>query len=306
VAAEARQPLRRTKVDARAVLLLVLLCALWGLQQVAIKQAVTEGLPPYFQAAVRSICAGILVALWILWRDGRAALAGMLRRGGARWPGLLLATMFGLEFLMIYPGLRLTTASRGVLFLYTAPFFTALSAHLFLPAERLQPRQILGLAVAFAGVALAFAQGLMSGGGSVLGDALCGFAAIMWGCTTVLVKANPALRATPAAQLLLYQLVGSVPLLLVAAWIAGDLSHIPAASALAWAALAYQTIVVATISYLVWYWLVTVYPATQISGFTFLTPLFGILAGALLLGEPVSWALFAGLGAIAVGMRLLR
>ena len=67
-----------------------------------------------------------------------------------------------------------------------------------------------------------------------------------------------------------------------------------------------KVVVVAFGTYLTWFWLVTVYPTTQIAGYTFLTPLFGILAGAVLLGEHASVALFGGLVAIAVGMRLLR
>lgn len=297
---------RRGKVDLRAIGLLVFLCALWGMQQVAIKQAVADGLPPFFQAASRSVVAAALVALWIFLREGPRALTGLFAPGSGRWPGLASAICFSIEFLLLYPGLRLTSASRGVLFLYTAPFFTALGAHLFLPGERLRPRQVLGLVVAFGGVAIAFAQGLVSGGGSLLGDAMCAGAALGWGINTVLIKASPRLRATSPAGLLLYQIGGSAPLLLLVAWLAGDLGHLPVASHFAWASLVYQTVVVAFASYLAWFWLVSTYPATQISGFTFLTPLFGIAAGALLLHESLSPDLFAGVAAIAVGMWLLR
>jgi drug/metabolite transporter (DMT)-like permease len=297
---------RRETVDASAIALLVFLCALWGLQQVAIKSAVAGGLPPLLQAGLRSLVAGLLVAGWIVARNGPRALAGLVKPGSGRWPGLVIAISFSIEFLLLYPGLRLTSASRGVLFLYTAPFFTALGAHLFLPGGRLRSKQALGLLVAFAGVAIAFAQGLIHGSGSVLGDVMCAGAALGWGINTVLVKASPGLRATSPAGILLYQIGGSAPILMAAAWIAGDLDSFPDASSLAWASLFYQTVVVAFASYLAWFWLVSTYPATQISAFTFLTPLFGIIAGSLLLGEPISAALFAGLAAIAVGMRLLR
>lgn len=287
-------------------MLLVFLCALWGLQQVAIKQAISEGLPPMLQAAFRSTLAGSILLVWIAWRQGAGSLRAMVDRTSPRWPGLVLALSFSLEFMAVYPGLQRTTASRGVLFLYAAPFFTALIAHFFIPAERLKPRQMLGLVVAFAGVALAFGQGLVSGSGDLLGDALCGFAALCWGFNTALVKANARLRAAPATHVLLYQIGGSAPVLLVAAWAFGDLGHMPVASAMAWGILVFQAVVIAFASYLAWFWLMTIYPATQLAGFTFLTPLFGILAGVLLLGEPLALTLFAGLAAIAVGMRLLR
>lgn len=297
---------RRSTVDTRAIVLVVFLCSLWGLQQVAIKQAVDEGLPPFLQAGLRSLIAVSLVAPWIVVRGGWRALSGLFAKGSGRWPGLLIAICFAIEFLLLYPGLRLTTASRGVLFLYTAPFFTALGAHFFLPGEQLRRRQVAGLCMAFAGVAIAFAQGLVHGGGSLLGDLMCAGAALGWGINTVLVKASPGLRATSPAGLLLYQIGGSTPILLLAAWLGGDLDYMPVATGFAWASLFYQSVIVAFASYLAWFWLVSTYPATQISGFTFLTPLFGIAAGALLLGEPLSLALFAGLAAVAVGMHLIR
>ena len=283
-----------------------MLCVLWGAQLVTVKVAANGGLPAMLQAGVRSLFAAVLVAGWMSWRTGWSSVTALLRAGSGRVPGLLLSVSFAAEFLLIYPGLHLTTASRGVLFLYTAPFFTALAAHFFLPAERLRARQMLGLLVAFSGVAIAFGDGLFGGGGNLLGDAMCAGAAVLWGVNTVLVKASPGLRRTSAAGIVFYQLAGSAPVILIGAAIAGELNGWPDATALAWACLFYQTVIVAFASYLVWFWLITVYPATQLSGFTFLTPLFGILAGGLVLSEPLSWALFAGLGAIAVGMRLLR
>jgi drug/metabolite transporter (DMT)-like permease len=276
------------RIDALAIGMVVLLCVLWGLQQVAIKQAIAGGLPPVLQAALRSALAGLLVAGWIWIRQGPRALMDMVRSGGPRWPGLVLALVFAVEFLVFYPGLRLTTAARGVLFFYTAPFFTAIFAHWFIPGERLRARQMLGLVVAFAGVALAFATGLFAPGGSLLGDAMCCFAGVLWGLNTAMIKAHPKLRAATSAQSQLYLLGGSAPFMLLAAWFAGEPGHMPVATTLAWAALAYQVVVVAFASYLAWYWLLARYPVTQIAGYTFLTPL------------------FAGLGAIALGMRLLR
>ena len=297
---------RRDRVDAMAVAVLVVLCALWGVQQVAVKVAVEQGLAPAMQAALRSVGAAALVCGWIWLKEGGAALRALVRRDGALGPGMVTAGLFALEFLALYPGLRLTTASRGVLFVYTAPFFTALGAHLFIPAERMSLRQAAGLVIAFAGVAVAFFDSLGGVGGSVVGDLLCLVAGALWGGTTVVVKANALLSHTASSKVLLMQLAGSAPILLLAAAGFGELGHWPQATALAWACLFYQTVVVAFLSYLTWFWLIRMYPAGRIAGFTFLTPLFGILAGWLLLGEHASPALLFGLVAIAVGLRLLN
>jgi len=298
--------LRRDRVDATAVAVLVLLCALWGVQQVAVKVAVEQGLPPALQAALRSFGAAALVCAWVALREGGTAMRALVRRDGALGPGMVTAALFALEFLALYPGLHLTTASRGVVFLYTAPFFTALGAHLFIPAERMSLRQAAGLVIAFAGVAAAFADSLGGEGGSVAGDLLCLVAGGLWGATTVVVKASPVLSHTTPSKVLLMQLGGSAPILLLASVAVGDLEHWPQATALAWACLFYQTVIVAFLSYLTWFWLILTYPAGRIAGFTFLAPLFGILAGVVLLGEHASFGLLLGLVAIAVGMRLVN
>jgi drug/metabolite transporter (DMT)-like permease len=300
------QVAQRSHVDALAMAILVVLCALWGVQQVAVKVAVTGGLPPVLQAGVRSAVAALCVAGWIGARQGRAGLAGLFTRDTLA-PGMALSVLFGLEFLLLFPGLALTTAARGVVFLYTAPFFTALGAHLLLPAERMSGRQALGLLIAFGGVAATFAEGLAYGqGGSITGDLMCLAGGALWGLSTVMVKASRPLARSPSSKLLFLQLAGSAPLLLLGAWALGEHIALPAVAPVAWAGLFYQTIVVAFVSYLTWFRLVLVYPVGKIAGFTFLTPLFGILAGAALLGEPVSPALIVGLVAIAVGMRLVN
>jgi drug/metabolite transporter (DMT)-like permease len=165
---------------------------------------------------------------------------------------------------------------------------------------------MLGLAIAFGGVVIAFADGLAGGGGSVPGDLMCAGAGLLWGVNTVLVKANPTLRRLSFANVLLFQIGGSVPLMLLAAWLVGDLSQPLTPSGVAWLSLAYQTVIVTFASYLVWFWLVMRYQAAAVSGFTFLAPLFGIAAGAAFLGETATPALLLGLAAVVVGMRLLR
>jgi drug/metabolite transporter (DMT)-like permease len=300
------QAATRAHVDATAIGILVVLCALWGVQQVAIKVAVVGGLPPVLQAGVRSLEAAGCVAGWIGWQEGRPGLARLLARD-TLLPGLGLAALFGLEFLLLFPGLAMTTAARGVVFLYTAPFFTALGAHLLLPGERMNMRQATGLLIAFGGVAATFAEGLFYGhGGSITGDLMCLVGGAMWGLSTVAVRASRPLARSPSSKLLFLQLAGSAPLLLLGAWALGEHVHLPDVAPIAWGGLFYQTVVVAFISYLVWFRLILIYPVGRVAGFTFLTPLFGILAGALLLGEHVSPALLVGLAAIAVGMRLVN
>ncbi len=291
---------------------MVLLCAAWGVQQALVKLAVADGMAPTWQAALRSLIAAPLLMVFVARRAG--GLRALFAIDAALLPGLLLGAVFTLEFLCVYGGIARTTASRAVLFLYTAPFFVALGVHLWVPAERLRPVQGVGLLCAFAGIAVAVADGVRHPAGAGLGntlpgDALVIVAAMLWASLTVLTKAHPVLRRTPAERLLFYQLAGSAAPLLAVAFLGGHGGHggeIWHAGWIAYGSLAYQALVVAFASYLAWYWLILRYPAGRLAAFSFLTPLFGMLAGAALLGETITPALLLALLCVAAGLLLVN
>ena len=296
--------LPRNRLDRTAIATVVLLCALWGIQQVGTKVAVEQGLPPMVQATVRSAVAALLLCGFVALRSGWAGLRALTARDGTLAPGLLIAAMFAGEFLFLFEGIPHTTASRAVLFLYTAPFFTAIGAHLLIPNERLSAVQAFGLLCAFAGIALTVRDPGV--GGTGLGDGLVTIGACLLGLTTVVVKRSRRLAAITPAKVLLYQLGFSTPILLLAGVLLGQFGRFPQATALAWGALAYQGVVVAFASYLTWFWLISRYPAGRLAAFTFLTPLFGIAAGALLLNEPANLSLLLALVCVGVGLRLVN
>lgn len=294
----------QSHLDGRAVAIMLALCAAWGLQSVAIKVAVGD-IPPVLQASIRSIGAALLVWAWAYTR--RARLFGA---DGTLWAGLGAGLLFASEFLFLYWGLEYTTASRGVLFLYTSPFVVALGVHLLVPGERLNRWQGVGLLCAFAGVVAAFSDGLrMPTPTQMIGDAMILLAAVLWGATTVLIKASSLARA-PAVKTLFYQLGVSALFLPVASLALGEswlvLTGTVPVSGMALAGVAYQTIGVAFITYLTWFWLITRYPAGRLAAFSFLTPLFGMLAGGLLLDEPLTPGLIVAGVLVAIGIRLVN
>ncbi|AWK89809.1 DMT family transporter [Azospirillum thermophilum] len=278
---------------------LVLLCLLWGVQQATIKIAMT-GVPPVLQGGLRSLGAVVLVWGWASWRGLR-----LFERDGTLGPGLLAGLLFALEFLLIYWGLTYTTASRSILFLYTAPFVVALGAHLLLPGERLSRLQAVGLLCAFAGVAAAFAEGLrLPTYRELAGDLMVLGGAVLWGATTLLIKTTRLVRSSPT-KVLFYQLAVSAALLPVGSALLGE-GGVVALSPLVLACLAYQIVVIAALSYLAWFWLIARYPAARLSAFTFLTPLFGVMAGALLLGERITGGFVAAMALVCAGIYLVN
>jgi len=289
---------RRARLDGLAVALLVTCCALWGVNQVAAKVALVD-LPPLLQAGLRSAGAAVLVVLWARWRGLR-----LFERDGTLGAGLLAGSLFAIEFACIFIGLQYTGASRMVVFIYLAPFVVALLMPLVARQERLDAVQGLGLAIAFGGVVWAFAEGLQ-GGGSWLGDALGLLAAVLWAGTTVVVRATRLSRALPE-KTLLYQLGVSAVILGGGSVLMGESWSPATVSALSWASLAFQTVVVTFASYLMWFWLVRHYPATQVSAFTLLAPLFGLAAGVLLLQEPLTPRLVVAAVAVSAGLLLVN
>ena len=288
---------RKTHLDASAMTIMVVLCVAWGLQQVAIKVAIA-GISPVWQAGLRSIGAALLVWIWTSYKGIR-----LFDNDGTLVPGLLTAALFTGEFTFIYWGLNYTSASRGVVFLYTAPFIVALGAHWFLPGEKLRPMQWLGLACAFAGILVAFGESLgLPTRSQLLGDGMLFLGAVLWAGTTLVIKGSRLARVSPA-KTLFYQLAVSALGLPCVSLALGE-PGVVALTPLTLAAVAYQTVLVAFASYLAWFWLLTHYPAGRLAAFSFLTPLFGVLAGALLLGEHVGPALIEALGLVVLGIWL--
>ncbi|HSC62550.1 MAG TPA: EamA family transporter [Caldimonas sp.] len=292
---------RKAHLDALAVVILVLCCFLWGLNQVAAKAAMPE-IPALWQATLRSAGAALLVWLWA----GRRGIA-LFARDGTLKGGLLAGALFGAEFFCIFVGLQFTTASRMVVFIYISPFVVALGMPLIARSERLTALQGAGLVVAFAGVAWAFAEGFSrpaAGALQWLGDSLGVLAGVLWGATTLAIRAT-VLGQAPAEKTLFYQLGVSAVLLLIAALLTS--APIPDhLSTLAWGSLAFQTVIVSFASYLVWFWLMRHYPATPLASFTMLTPVFGLILGAVLLAEPVTLRLVIALATVAAGIYLVN
>ncbi|HET7824668.1 MAG TPA: DMT family transporter [Anaeromyxobacter sp.] len=285
-------PASRRPIDAFAAGTMVLLCAIWGAQQVVIKLAAPD-VAPLLQVTVRSGLSALLVAALELARARRLPV----RRSTVR-AGLAAGALFGVEFLFIGEGLRRTSASHMVVFLYTAPVFAALGLHLLVPGERLRRHQWGGVAVAFGGIAVAFLGGRAPGGAgaALAGDVLAVLAGAAWGATTVVVRTT-ALSEAPATETLFWQLATGFALLLAASLALGAGAH-AALTPVAVASLVFQGVVVSFASYLAWFWLLRRYLATRLSVFSFLTPIFGVAFGVLVLGEPVTPAF--GLGAVLV------
>ena len=290
---------RKHHLDGLAVSLLLACCLFWGFQQVLIKATIPE-IPPMFQASLRLAGATALLVLWCWWRG-----IALFQRDGSWRAGLLAGALFGGEFACIYLGLQTTSASRLTVFLYTSPFWVAALLPLWVSAERLQRWQWAGLLCAFVAVLFALREGFVGGSAAMLrGDLLALLAGMLWGLTTVVIRASSLTRIS-AEKLLFYQL-GVSALAFPALSLSLGEAWAWQFSAFALTSLLLQTVVGAFASYLAWMWMLGHYPATKISVFVFLTPLFALLFGALWLHESVTPSLLAALALVAVGIVLVN
>ena len=289
----------RRAIDMPASVLMTLFCLALGLQQVAIK-AVAMDISPLAQIALRSLVAALFVALLARWRGiGLAAFRAHLG------PGLLVGLGFTAEFAFVALGLNYTLASHMSVFLYTAPVFAALGLHFLVPGEQLTRRQWWGIAMAFAGMMVSMAPTTSGVDTSafLLGDALGMLAGLAWAFSTLVLRRSK-LSEAPPEQTLCYQLSVASLLLLPAAILLGDVEAIDF-TGLALASLTFQTLVISLGALLLWFALLRRYLASQLGVLSFLSPVFGVLFGALLLNEPLTANFVIGGGVILIGIVLV-
>lgn len=282
------------------VALLVFVCLIWGGNMVSIKFS-NLGVPPMVAATLRSATAA--ACLW-----GLALFMGrsVWMKGADLRHGIVIGILFGLDFLFLYWGTVFTVASRAIIFLYTHSIWAALGAHFFLKGDRLNTIKTLGLALAFFGVILVFGVRPVSLPRTYwIGDLMEVLAALFWASTTVYIKWVSGRRPIDHFQTLFSQLFFSIPVLLIG-WMLLDLGKPLNLSVPVIWALVYQTMVVAFFSYLLWFWMIHRYPVSRLAAFIFLAPLFGVLLGGILQGDPLTAQLGVGLGLVAGGIYLVN
>ncbi|HVZ42559.1 MAG TPA: DMT family transporter [Ramlibacter sp.] len=291
---------RKERLDTLAASVLLACCLFWGFQQVLVKTTVSE-VPPLWQAAMRFGGATLLLWLWCAMRG-----IPLFERDGTLRAGLLAGALFAAEFACVYLGLRDTTASRLTVFLYTAPFVVALVLPRFAVSERLSGMQWTGLVIAFAAVAFAFSEAFAGAvtARQLRGDALALAAGTLWGFTTVVIRTS-AMASSSAEKTLFYQVAVAsavAPLLSLALGERWSLDY----SAYAWTSIAVQIAIGGFASFLAWMWLLRHYPATHMSSFSFLTPVFALVFGVALLSEPLTPRLVLALVGVAAGIVLVN
>jgi drug/metabolite transporter (DMT)-like permease len=297
VLASCRRMKQQQTMDITGAALLVGFAIVLAFNQVVIK-VTNDGFQPAFQAGMRSVGAIFLIWAWMTWKTQSVRLPRRLWAVGV-WAGLLFAT----EFICLFTALDLTSVARVSILFYSMPVWLAIFAHFLLPGEQLTPARALGLALAMAGVIWAVLERDPVAGGSILGDVLAIIAALSWAAIALTVRLSRLREEPPETQLFVQQLVAAPILIGFGLWV-GDPITDP--TALHWAGVMYQTVIVAFSGFLLWFYLVAKYSASGVASFSFLSPVFAVFMGWGILGERIGVGTWGALILVSLGLILIN
>ncbi len=285
---------RRTRIDTFGATCLVASALLLGLNQVLIK-LVNAGLQPVFQVGLRSACAIVPVVCFALLAKRKLSVTD-----GSFWPGVGCGLLFATEFVLLFLALEFTTVARASIMFYTMPFWLAVAAHYLIPGERLNRFKIIGLVLAISGIVLAFYDPAETAGeDALMGDLMCLAGAFLWGGIPLMARTTKLSRSTPEMQLV-YMVTVSAIVVLPISPLFGDLVRDITPGLIA--IFAVQVLFVVSTAFLTWFWLLKIYPAAKVASYSFLSPLFGVFFGWLILGEHITIWIILALALVSVGI----
>lgn len=289
---------RKDRIDAFGATLLVSFSMLLGLNQVFVK-IVNSGFQPVFQAGLRSACAILPVLAYALIARKRLSISD-----GSLIPGIACGLLFGFEFLLLFQALDFTSVARASVLFYTMPFWLAIGAHFLIPGERLTVQKLSGMGLAIIGVAWAMVDRDNTAGElALIGDIACLVASVFWAGIALLARATPLSRSSPEMTLLYQLFVSAIVLLALTPLITEPIRTV---TPIVLGMFAFQVFVVVGFSFLGWFWVLSIYPASEMASFGFLAPVFGVFFGWLVLDEAISPTIIGALVLVSAGIVLIN
>ncbi|MEM7746109.1 MAG: DMT family transporter [Pseudomonadota bacterium] len=289
--------MRRDRIDVTGAGLLLAFSLLMGINHVLIK-LVNAGFSPAFQAGLRSICAFLPVLIYAWWSGRKLSVTD-----GSFGPGMVAGLFFSVEFLLLFNALEYTSVNRASVLFYTMPVWVALGAHFLIPGEGMSSRRALGLILAVCGVAWAMLSRAPDVGPDAwIGDLMCLVGAFLWAGIALTIRLTRLSRAEPEMQLL-YQLGVSAIVVTAAAPLFGPIVRDVTPEIIG--IFSFQVLVVVCLGFSVWFWMLRIYPASDMAAFSFLAPVFGVISAWLILGEPLTAEILVALILVGAGIVLV-
>ena len=288
--------IRKQKIDSIGALALIVFSATMGLNQVMIK-IVNDGIQPVFQAGLRSI-----LAFFIVYAYARYCRNKINIKDGSLIPGVIAGIFFGFEFILLFLALDYTSVGRASIMFYCMPVWITIAAHFLIPNERISIIRIIGLLSAFFGMAWALSDN-SNNNYAIMGDIMCIIGSVLWAGIVLLARLSDLQKSTPEMQLI-YQLAVSTIILIPAAFLFGP--FIRELEVLHLILFSIQVVGVVSIGFVLWFWVLSIYPASDMASFSFLAPVFGVIFGWLILGEEISVTITGSLLLVSLGIMLMN
>ena len=290
-------PSRNDTLTPWSVLGLVLLCVIFGANAVAIKISFT-GIGTFTAAGLRFALAATAITIWAraMGRSFRVPRTEIT-------PLLIVCVGFTAQISLFYLGLSQTLASRGSLVINAVPFLVLIFAHFFLPGDTITVRKFCGMILGFSGVALILTDAGTLGGGLRTGDLIVFTAAVSWAANAVYTKT--IIHRFDPFQLVLYPMLCAVPVNFMEGMFWDDfmIRHMDGAVV---GAMLYQSLLCAAFGFVAWNTCLQRFGASAMHSFIFIVPVTGVIAGGLVLAEPITSVLVLAAVMVAAGVGLVN
>ena len=285
-------------IDGLAATFLIIFAILLGLNQVLVK-LVNVGMHPVFQVALRSTLAIIPILLFCYFTKKK-----IIFNDGSLIPGLISGVLFAIEFILLFTALDYSTVTRVSLIFYTMPVWLTLSAHFLIDDDKLSRKKIIGLTLAIFGLILAiYEPNEKYSSKQFFGDLYTLLASFCWAAIAIMLKISRLKKSIPETQLL-YQLIVSGVILLPISFLFND--YIRDINLSLILIFVFQVIVIMCLGFIGWLWVMSKYSASGTNSFMFLTPIFGVLFGWLIMNDNINLQIYLSLFLTCLGIYVIN
>ena len=288
---------KKNNIDLTGGVVLISFSMLLGLNQTLVK-IVNYGIHPIFQVGLRSLIAAIPVLIFCILFKKKISI-----RDGSLIPGIICGAIFALEFVLLFFALEFTSVARSSILFYSMPVWLGIAAHFLIKNEKLNSKKLLGFLISVIAVSIALFTKNDLGEGGIIGDffALC--ASFLWATIVLIVRKTKLNRSCPEMQLLYQLIVSSIVILPISYYFGFYFREINIGITIIFI---FQAVVIVAAGFLIWFWTLSVYPATSIASFSFFGPIFGVFFGWLILKEEISILIFLSLALVSFGIYLIN
>ena len=288
---------KKNNIDLTGGVVLISFSMLLGLNQTLVK-IVNYGIHPIFQVGLRSLIAAIPVLIFCILFKKKISI-----RDGSLIPGIICGAIFALEFVLLFFALEFTSVARSSILFYSMPVWLGIAAHFLIKNEKLNSKKLLGFLISVIAVSIALFTKNDLGEGGFIGDVFALCASFLWAAIVLIVRTTNLNRSCPEMQLLYQLIVSSIVILPISYYFGFYFREINIGITIIFI---FQAVVIVAAGFLIWFWTLSVYPATSIASFSFFGPIFGVFFGWLILKEEISILIFLSLALVSCGIYLIN